>query len=200
MKILLIGANGTLGRAVHAVLLQRGHEVVTASRKDSDQYVDIADPASIGALYERVGSIDAVACAAGPVPWRPLAELDLRDIRNGLEGKAISQVELVRQGLRHVTEDGSYTLVTGILAREPIRTGAVASLANGAVEAFVRAAAIELPNRQRINAVSPTVFEESLPEYEAVFAGFEAVPVSRAATAYIRSIEGHQTGQVYRVE
>jgi NAD(P)-dependent dehydrogenase (short-subunit alcohol dehydrogenase family) len=200
MKILLIGANGTLGRAVNTVLHRRGHEIVTASRKDGDLHVDITDPASIGDLYQRVGRVDAVACAAGPVPWRPLAELDLRDFRDGLEGKALSQVELVRQGLDHVAEDGSYTLITGILARDPVRTGAVASLANGAVEAFVRAAAIELPGRQRINAVSPTVFEESLVAYDAIFPGFDAVPVSRAAGAYVRSIEGRQTGQIYRVE
>ncbi len=202
--VVLVGANGTLGRAVHAALRERGHQVVTASRKGADIQVDITDPQSIRDMYaqaaERVGQVDAVASAAGSVPWRPLGELGTDDIRSGLEGKVVSQIELVRQGIAHLPAHASYTLVTGILAREPLLTGAVAALANGAVEAFVRAAAIELPGRQRINAVSPTVFEESLDVYGDTFAGFDAVPVARAANAYVKSVEGHRTGQIFLVE
>jgi len=200
MNVLLIGASGTLGRAVHTVLKERGHQVVTASRKDATHTVDITDPESIAQLYARVGRVDAVACAAGTVPWRKVDEISRQEVQDGIEGKVLSQVELVRQGISVVPEDGSFTLVTGITARDPILTGTVAALANGAVESFVLAAAIELPGRRRINAVSPTVFEESLEEYGDFFAGFDPVPVRRAANAYVRSIEGHQTGQVYRVE
>lgn len=199
-KIVLVGASGTLGRAVHTALRARGHEVITASRKDADITLDIADPASVAELYRQVGRVDAVASAAGSVPWRRLGELTAGDVRNGVEGKVLSQVELVRQGLGAVADKGSFTLITGILAREPILTGAVASLANGAVESFVRAAAIEMPRGQRVNAVSPTVFEESLDAYGDFFPGFDPVPVRRAAAAYVRSIEGHQTGQIYRVD
>ncbi|MEV6572661.1 short chain dehydrogenase [Streptomyces sp. NPDC051577] len=204
MKVVLIGANGTLGRAVHTALRERGHEVVTASREGADLSVDITDPESIRAMYdaldERGDAVDAVACAAGSVPWRPLGELTVRDVRGGLEGKAVSQIELVRQGAARLPAHASYTLITGILAREPLLTGSVASLVNGAVEAFVKAAAIELPGRQRINAVSPTVFVESLDAYGDTFAGFDAVPVARAAHAYVKSVEGRRTGEVFRVE
>lgn len=200
LKVLLIGAGGTLGRAVHTALRERGHEVVTASRKDADVRVDITDPDSVRAMYEAVGPVDAVACAAGSVPWRPLGELTTADVRAGLEGKAVSQIELVRQGAPRLPAHASYTLITGILAREPLLSGSVASLVNGAVEAFVRAAAIELPGRQRINAVSPTVFTESLGVYGDTFAGFDPVPVARAANAYVKSVEGHRTGEIFRVE
>ncbi|RSS75516.1 short chain dehydrogenase [Streptomyces sp. WAC06614] len=199
MRILLIGPHGTLGSAVRAALHERGHELVTASRTGADLHVDITDPDSVRALYDQAGPVDAVANAAGWVPWRPLAELTADDVRAGLAGKTLSQVELVRQGLHRLPAHGSFTLVTGILAREPLLTGSVASLANGAVEAFVMAAAIELPGRQRINVVSPTVFEESLGAYGDTFAGFDAVPVARAAAAYVKSVEGHQTGRVFRV-
>ncbi|MET8751124.1 short chain dehydrogenase [Streptomyces sp. NPDC004667] len=200
MKVLLIGAGGTLGRAVHTALRERGHEVVTASRKGADVRVDITDSDSVRAMYEEVGPVDAVACAAGSVPWRPLGELTTADVRAGLEGKAVSQIELVRQGAARLPAHASFTLITGILAREPLLSGSVASLANGAVEAFVRAAAIELPGRQRVNAVSPTVFTESLGVYGDTFAGFDPVPVARAANAYVKSVEGHRTGEIFRVE
>jgi NAD(P)-dependent dehydrogenase (short-subunit alcohol dehydrogenase family) len=200
VKVLLIGAAGTLGQSVHQSLRERGHEVLTASRSDPKLAVDITDPESIRAMYSAVGAIDAVASAAGTVPWRPFDQLTEQDVRDGLVGKVFSQVELVRQGIAQVARGGSFTLITGVLARDPVLTGSMASLANGAIEAFVRAAAIELPFEQRINAVSPTVFTESLADYGDTFRGFEPVPVRRAANAYVRSIEGGQTGQVYLVD
>jgi NAD(P)-dependent dehydrogenase (short-subunit alcohol dehydrogenase family) len=111
----------------------------------------------------------------------------------------MGQVNLAQIGRDHLNDCGSITLITGILGEQPIRTGSSASMVNGALEAFVRAAAIELPRGIRINAVSPNVFVESMPAYGPYFRGFEAVPVARAALAFSRSVEGAQTGQVYRV-
>ncbi len=91
------------------------------------------------------------------------------------------------------------TLTSGILSEEPIRSGVNATTVNAALEGFVRAAAFELPRGLRINVVSPTVLEESMPVYGAFFQGFEPAPGSRVALAYVRSIEGVQTGRVYRV-
>ncbi|WP_373684908.1 hypothetical protein [Streptomyces lunaelactis] len=82
--------------------------------------------------------------------------------------------------------------------REPVRTSAATALANGAVEAFVRAAAIEIAP-QRINAVSPNVFTESLPDYGDYFPGYGSVDLANVAQAYVRSIEGAQTGRIYEL-
>ncbi|MEU1365825.1 short chain dehydrogenase [Streptomyces sp. NPDC005803] len=198
MRILLVGAGGTLGGAVRRALVARGHEVIGVGRSGGDLVADVARPEEVARLYAEAGPLDAVAVAAGDAVFRPLGELTADDFAATFRGKALSQLELVRQGARHVAATGSFTLVSGVLTEEPIVAGAAASAANGAVEAFVRAAAIELPPR-RINAVSPTVAEESLPSYGPFFAGMEAVPAARVATAYVRSIEGAQTGQVYRV-
>ncbi|MEV0675554.1 short chain dehydrogenase [Actinosynnema sp. NPDC050436] len=196
MKILLIGASGTLGTAVHRALTARGHDVLTAGRSSGDLRVDITDPDGIAALYARAGRVDAVVSAAGPVPFKPLADLTPDDFRAGFEGKVLSQVELVRQGVSRIAERGSFTLVTGVLAREPIVTGSAASLVNGALESFVRAAAIEIAP-QRVNAVSPTVFTEDLDRYGDYFPGMPSVDLADVALAYVRSVEGAQTGQVF---
>lgn len=198
MRILLVGAGGTLGSAVHKALAERGHEVIGVGRTGGDLVCDVTDPQAVARMYTQAGPLDAVAVAAGDAVFKPLADLTAENFAATLRGKALGQIELVRQGARHVAAAGSFTLVSGILTEEPIVAGAAASAANGAVEAFVRAAAIELPP-QRINAVSPTVAEESLPAYGPFFAGMEPVPAARVATAYVRSIEGAQTGQVYRV-
>lgn len=194
MRILLVGATGTLGTAVHQELVARKHDVVTVARTGGDLQCDVTDPDQVTGLYRTVGQVDAVASAAGSAPYRPFGELTVADYQAAVTGKVLSQVALVREGLAHVTE--SFTLITGVLAREPIVTGAAASLANGAVEAFVRAAAIEIAP-QRINAVSPTVFTESLDVYGDFFPGMKPVPLVDVVRAYVRSIEGRQTGQIY---
>jgi NAD(P)-dependent dehydrogenase (short-subunit alcohol dehydrogenase family) len=198
MRILLIGASGRLGAAVYDALGPR-HDVVTASRSRGDVTVDIRVPASIRAMYQEVGRVDGVACAAGRVPFKPLAELSHADLQAGVGDKLLGQLEVVRQGTSYVSDVGSFTLITGILARHPIRTGAVASLVNGALESFVMAAACELPSQQRINAVSPTMFTEALDDYGSFFPGFLPVPLSDVAATYIRSIEGVETGKVFEL-
>ena len=198
MKVLIVGANGTLGKAVAAELGTR-HEVVGVSRSSGDVRVDLRDTASVEAMFREVGPIDAVISAAGKVPFAPLAELTEAKYLEGLQDKLLGQIRLVHAGTPHLRDGGSFTLITGILTEQPILSGAVASTVNGAVEAFVRAAAIELPRGIRINVVSPTVLTEAMHAYAPFFRGFEPVSAARAAMAFSRSVEGRQTGQVYKV-
>jgi NAD(P)-dependent dehydrogenase (short-subunit alcohol dehydrogenase family) len=198
MRILLVGGTGLLGRAVHAALVTR-HQVIVTSRGTADLSVDITQPESIAALYQQGGMFDAVACAAGKVPWAALEDLTYDALLHGAQNKLLGQVELVRQGIAHLSPAGSFTLISGVLADEPVPGSTAAAMTNGALESFVRSVAIELPHRQRINAVSPTVFTEALDTFGTVFPGFDPVPVERAARAYVKSIEGAQTGQIYRV-
>jgi NAD(P)-dependent dehydrogenase (short-subunit alcohol dehydrogenase family) len=198
MKVLIVGAGGILGKAVAAELGAR-HEIVGASRSSGDVHVDLRDAASVDALFRAVGPLDAVISTAGKVPFAPLAELNESAYLEGLQDKLLGQIRLVNAGVSHLRDGGSFTLITGILTEQPILSGAVASTVNGAVEAFVRAAAIELPRGIRINVVSPTVLTEAMHAYAPYFRGFEPVSAARAAMAFARSVEGRQTGQVYKV-
>lgn len=198
MKILVVGASGVLGRAVVAELTQR-HTVIQASRNQGDVKVDITDPASIDAMYRKIGPIDAVACTAGKVKFAPFADMSDADYRIGLNDKLMGQINLVLLGRLHLAEGGSFTLISGILSESPIKLGTSASMVNGAIDSFVMAAAVDLPRGQRINSVNPSVFQESMQDYAPFFRGFEAIPVARAALAYSRSIEGARTGHVFKV-
>lgn len=199
MRILVVGATGTLGQAIIRELAPR-HEIVRASRKGADVAVDITDMESVRRLYATVGALDAVACAAGNVHFGPLTQMQPEHLQLGLADKLMGQVNLVLAGIERVNAGGSFTLISGILSHDPIRAGASASMVNGAIDSFVLAAAIELPRDLRINSVSPTLFVESVPAYGPFFPGFKPVPVAEAARAYAKSIEGAQTGRTYVVE
>ena len=196
MKILIVGANGLLGSGAVAALSE-GNEIIQASRS-GEVSVDLTDPASIAAMYAKVGKVDAVISATGKVPFKTLSELTLADYQSGINDKILGQVELVRQGLEYVNDGGSFTLTTGILEREPIPTGVVASLSNGALESFVMAAAIEMPRGMRINVVSPSVLVEAT-GYHPYFVGFEQVTLKACGKAYAKSVNGKKNGHVYKV-
>jgi NAD(P)-dependent dehydrogenase (short-subunit alcohol dehydrogenase family) len=198
MKVLIVGASGILGKAIANELGAR-HEIVTAGRSSGDIRVDLRDGASVEAMFRETGPLDAVVSAAGKVPFAPLAELTEAKYLEGLQDKLLGQIRLVNAGTPHLRDGGSFTLITGILTEQPILAGAVASTVNGAVEAFVRAASIELPRGIRINVVSPNVLTEAMDAYAPYFRGFEPVSAARAAMAFSRSVEGRQTGQVYKV-
>jgi hypothetical protein len=130
---------------------------------------------------------------------RGWAELTPDKFNVGLQDKFMGQVNAVLAGQEFMNDGGSFTLTSGILSEDPIRFGATASPVNGALESFVRAAAIELSRGLRINVVSPTLLAESLDSYGPYFRGYQPVAASVAALAYSKSVEGSQTGQIYKV-
>ena len=197
MKFLVVGSTGLIGSYVAKTLSKHG-TVIGVSRTTQIS-VDVKDPASIKAMYEKVGKIDAVASCIGKVAFKPVAELTYEDYLIGLKDKALGQVELVRAGIDFLNDAGSFTLMTGVLARDPIPAGSVAALANGAIESFTLAAAIDLPRGIRINTVSPNVLVEAT-SYHASFPGFHQVTAQSVADAYVKSILGKQTGQIYKLD
>jgi NAD(P)-dependent dehydrogenase (short-subunit alcohol dehydrogenase family) len=204
LRILVIGAGGTLGSAIVAELAPR-HDIVTAGSKSGDIRIDIADPDSIEAGLKAAGALDAIVCAAGAVNFDPLASIKPARIGDssyglGLANKLMGQVNLALAARGCLTDGGAVTLISGVTARAPIAAGSSASMVNAALESFVMAAAIEMPRGIRINVVSPTVFEESMAGYGPFFRGFDPVPAARAARAFSRSVEGLETGKTYRVD
>jgi hypothetical protein len=117
----------------------------------------------------------------------------------GLRDKLMGQINVVLAAQSYLNDGGSFTLTSGIVGEEPIQYGASAAAVNGAIEGFVRGAAIEMPRGLRINVVSPTMLEEAREAFGPYFRGFEAAPGARVALAYSRSVEGLETGRVYKV-
>jgi NAD(P)-dependent dehydrogenase (short-subunit alcohol dehydrogenase family) len=193
MKILVVGATGTIGTAVVQALEAR-HEVLRASHARSALTVDLADPELIRRLYGKVGRVDAVVSAAGQAAFRPLLALSDADFAVGLTNKLMGQVNLVRFGVEVLADGGSFTLTTGILSRQPMPGGAAISMVNAGLEGFVRAAALELPRGLRINAVAPGWVRETLVAMK--MDPSPGVPTAQVAQTYPRAVEGSMTGQI----
>ncbi len=198
MKILLVGATGFLGSAIVREL-ESDHELVLSSRSDKCHPVDIQDDASVRTLFEKVGQVDAIVSATGHVHFGPLLRMTSEQFNVGLQGKLLGQVRLAldRAALSAARRLDHPDHRHPDRSRHPRwrqRHGGQCG-----IEGFVgRAAAFELRDA-RINVVSPNLLVESRDAYGASFPGFEPVPAARAALAFRRSIEGVETGQVYRV-
>ncbi len=193
MRILVVGATGTIGRAVVAAL-QGDHDVLPVSRKSAPVSVDISSPESIVAMYGKVGALDAVVSAAGNARFAPLGDLTDADFAFSLANKLMGQVNLVRYGIPVVHRNGSFTLTSGVLARSPMVGSAAISLVNAALEGFARAAALEAPQGIRVNVVSPPWVIETLKAL-----GMDpshGLPAATVARAYVQSITGNATGAV----
>lgn len=199
MKIILIGGTGTIGKAVEKELGAR-HDIITVGHSKGEFVTDITSPESLLALFQKTGKVDAIIVATGKIVFSPMERMNQEKYFVGLKDKLMGQVNVVLIGRDFLNEGGSFTLTSGILSHIPIVSGSSASMVNAAIEGFVIGAAIELPRGQRINCVSPTVILESMGDYGPFFRGFEPAPAARVALAYSRSVEGKQTGQIYRVE
>ena len=196
MKIIIVGATGTMGKHLTSAF-ENEHEVIKAASGAGDIQVDITSLESIENMYKQVGSFDALISTAGPTyvgPWKKMTD---KEFRKGIEGKLMGQINLVLIGQHYINPRGSFTLISGALTHDPQVNFANASAANGAVEAFVRAAAIELDNGIRINAVSPTVIENS-PQYFSFFPGDIPVTMHQLEYSFRKSVFGANTGQVIK--
>jgi NAD(P)-dependent dehydrogenase (short-subunit alcohol dehydrogenase family) len=197
MKIVVIGATGTIGRKVSAAL-EPDHEVIKVGYKSGEHQVDITSPFSIQVLFERIGKFDALVATAGGGHFGPLNKMTDNDFRKGIDFKLMGQINLVLIGQHYINPEGSFTLTSGILSEVPIFSGANLSAVNSAIEGFVLGSSVELENNVRVNAISPGVVEDS-PDLFRFFSGHIPVSMNRVANAYLQSVFGPLTGKVIKV-
>jgi NAD(P)-dependent dehydrogenase (short-subunit alcohol dehydrogenase family) len=187
VKVVVVGATGTIGSEVAGALDAR-HEVVRATR-GGDPHVDLADSGSIAGLFSAVGDADGVICCAASAPLAPLSD---EGFVRSLQAKLFGQVDLVRGAVEHLRDGGSITLTSGRIP-EATPGSAGGALVNAGLEAFVRAAVVELPRGIRLNVVSPGWVRESL-----VRLGMDpssGTPARDVARAYVDALEGTAQGQ-----
>jgi len=199
LKVIVIGANGAVGKAAVDELSGR-HEIISVGRSSGDIQADLEDVDSIRAMYQQAGKVDAVVSAVGHGHFGAVHEMTIEQFMKGINHKLLPQVNLVIEGFDFINDGGSFTLTSGVLNRDPIPGGSCAAAANGALDGFVLGAAVDMPRGIRINAVSPEVLEVSRQKYDGFFRGHVHVSSADVGLAYSKAVEGCLTGQVFIVD
>lgn len=199
-KIILIGAKGKMGQAALSGL--GAHTVITASRSGDgcDHQVDITNEASLRSLFEAVGEFDAVVNTVGVCEYAPFTEMTPEQWMTTVLSKQMGQINLVRIGQEYIADNGSFTLITGILNVKPIPFAIADAVTSGAIDTFTKVVAFEMPRGIRVNTISPTVLTEAWDVYGEMMPGFEPVPSKLVGKAFERAVDGFITGQVLHVD
>jgi NAD(P)-dependent dehydrogenase (short-subunit alcohol dehydrogenase family) len=184
MKILMIGANGNIGKIITPALQER-HEVITAGRNSGDVSVDISSIASLENLFAQIGTVDAAICAAGDSVTSDLLSMTDEKYFTGLQQKLLAQINLVINGLKYINDNGSFTLISGKMGENPAKGSLGKAVANGAVNSFVLAAALEIPRGIRINVISPSKIID--------------IAAEDLINGYLKSIATSANGEIIRI-
>ena len=97
MKIIVIGASGTIGRAVSEELSQR-HDVIRVGRTRGDYQVDITSQESVETLFAQTGEVDAIVSTTGNLHFGPLSTMTDSQFNLGLQDKLLGQIRLALVG------------------------------------------------------------------------------------------------------
>lgn len=197
-RMLVVGGHGTIGKLVIAEMAD-GYEAATAGRSNGDYHVDIADGASIKAMFSASGKFDVLVCAAGNSAFASVESVTDDELHTAADHKLFGQVNLVRAALPNMNDGGVIVLTSGCTNVQPVRNGSVSALINGGLDGFVTAAACDMPRGIRINCVSPGILTESAEHSGYKFPGFKTVDGVDVARAYQRCVATGITGHIIYV-
>jgi pteridine reductase len=175
-RVLVVGATGRLGVAIARALAKRGDRVVLTARDPSklealaaevglggaaapyvcaDLLRDEAPDAIVKGVRATVARVDDIVLACGPFPRTPFEELRPDDLRRTLAVHAVAPLLLV-----HALSDdlaqarGAVVALTDAGVTRPYTNHVAYLTSKGAVQAGLRALAVELAPDVRVNMVS----------------------------------------------
>ena len=172
MNVVVIGGTSGIGLATAISSAQRGATVFAAGRSLDKieacqasypdiqfRQVDTHDPEGLSALFSEAGPINhLVGAATGATRTNgPFMSQTDEQFRAAFD-KFWGYTHVVRQGVPHLVEDASITLVSGTPARKCSPGMISVSCTGCAVEGFVRALTPELAPI-RINGVAPGIID-----------------------------------------
>jgi NAD(P)-dependent dehydrogenase (short-subunit alcohol dehydrogenase family) len=193
-KIVVVGATGTIGKA-DLLSFSPDIKIVRVGNRYGEYNIDLRSKASIEKLFQDIGVVDGVICAAGSTRFGNALETGISDFIASINNKLLNQINLVQVAARYLKPNGFITLTSGSMSQAPWPDSAPTAMVNAAVEGFVRAAARDLENGIRINAVSP-VFIDITAKKMGLPTTTGTMSQTSAARVYQISMDGDMTGQV----
>ncbi|HWO20025.1 MAG TPA: 3-oxoacyl-ACP reductase FabG [Kofleriaceae bacterium] len=180
---LVTGASRGIGRAIAIELGRRGFTVAVNYRADDAAAAetvaaagpgaralraDVADPAAVTAMFaelDALGPLGVVVCNAGITRDTLLGASTAADFGDVLATNLGGVVACCREAARRMMRRraGSIVALSSVAAQRPGRGQSNYAASKGAIEAFVRALAVELaPRNIRVNAVAPGIIDTAM--------------------------------------
>lgn len=183
-RIVIVGAGSGIGRSIavaaagrgaHVALVGRRREALEATAAQIEareqavadvavrgeaslHLADATEEAEVQRLFEEVGGFDHLVSTASQTAAGRIASIDPAVVVKALAAKLWAPLFLVRHGAPKISPRGSFTFFSGFRSARPATGSAITSMANGGLEAFARAMAVELAP-VRVNAISPGIVD-----------------------------------------
>ncbi|AYG02623.1 SDR family oxidoreductase [Gryllotalpicola protaetiae] len=175
-KVVVIGGTSGLGLATAQAIAEKGATVVVASRNPITvesalralpptaigRTVDASDTAAVGAFLDEVGPFDHLVYTAGEnFAATTLDDYTAEGGTRFLGLRLVHMLDVVRQAVPHLREDGSVTLTAGTAAFKGGSGWFLGAAVSGAVISAAKSLAVELAPL-RVNVVAPGVVRSPL--------------------------------------
>ncbi|HWI21442.1 MAG TPA: SDR family oxidoreductase [Baekduia sp.] len=163
-SVLVIGGTSGIGEAAAKLLMHVGADVTVASRSiDADAdggpdtprrlRIDVTDEEQLEAALARLDTIHHVYVTAGGFVPGGLSEMDPQAARELLLSRADDVLRVARVAVPRMAPNGSLTFTSANSAEFPTLGGTGSGAAVAALEGVVRALALELAPKIRVNAI-----------------------------------------------
>ncbi|MET7672932.1 SDR family oxidoreductase [Micromonospora luteifusca] len=175
-RVVVLGGTSGIGLATATRAAREGAQVAVASsnQRSVDRALatlpagtqgyaaNLTDPGDVARLFQRLGAFDHLVYTAGePLALMSVDALDLSAARTAFDLRYFGSLSAVNTALPYLRPGGSITLTTGTANHRPSAGWSVAASITGAIDALVRALAVELAPL-RVNAVSAGVIRSPL--------------------------------------
>ena len=200
-KVIIIGGGSGIGLGVARACLTRGASVVLAGRtlgklerallalrageRGRAVVTDVTREADVMRLFEQTPSAAHVVVTAADLAYQPIASFELEAARRAIDSKLLAALLVAKHAASRLTAGGSLTFTTGVATERPLPRGSMVAAVNGALNCFIRGAAIELAPL-RVNALSPGWVDTEL--WDIIGAGKAEAFAAKAALLPARRI------------
>ncbi|MCP3806701.1 SDR family oxidoreductase [Paenibacillus sp. Lou8.1] len=171
-KIVIIGGSSGIGLETAKQVISLGAEVVIASRSEDKLHkakemlgpraaiyvLDTSDEQQVKSFFEKVGPYDHLIVSAAETSGGSFLQLETDQARKLFENKFWGQYYAAKYGASQLSNKGSITLFSGVVAYKPMIGSSALGAVNAAVSNLGQTLALELAPI-RVNVVSPGIID-----------------------------------------